>query len=114
PEHLSAVVHHRGGRLKGITLRPIRWQKRKANIDVRQRVSFQQAANTNRRSALSQFHQVESEAKPLVAGQRASLNVTHGVGNASHFLVADVAQKRRLIKQVNHEIGVVNGELAKD
>jgi hypothetical protein len=36
------------------------------------------------------------------------------VGIVSHFLVADVTQKRRLIEEFDDELGVGNDEPAKD
>jgi len=103
PERLRGQLQAGLRCLERVAAPAVPGQQRETELHVRMRVAAQQAAHTDRRAAIPQLGQKQTEAVARVACERAFGQIATGVVLVAHVAVTDVAQKIRIGEQGNDE-----------
>jgi hypothetical protein len=87
--------------------------KAKPDVDVRQRIPLDEAADPDRYGAVAELCQVQAVAQAGVHVERTPGEVSARVLERAHALVADELEPRRLVDEAQDERCIVEGKAAK-
>ena len=75
-----------------------------------ERLALKQAGHADWQTGIGQLYKPQAITMFAVAGNGTTREIPNGIVKASHFPIANIADKRRIIKQGQHKPGIVLDE----
>ena len=110
-EFVATLCQHCKGRFAGIALPPVRMEKCKSQVRIRESFPADQATNAGGDILLAHADPVKTKAMMLVLPERNIAKILQRIVFRVNTLVADEPLEGRLIQQIEDEIDIVERQL---